>query len=182
MSGKWVKLASRRHIAALFLVLFAPFAHAAIYVHIDGIDGDVTAAGHEKWIEAVSVGYGVSRAISWATGRLEASRPNFSEVSILKGLDISSPALLTEAAVGKPRIWTIDFVTDTASPQLYYQLVLEEALISSVSHAFQSDGTPVENVSVVFAKITWMFVPFDAAGKPGSPIRGGYDVLLGTKI
>ena len=59
----------------------------AIYLEIEGIEGNITAKGYEKMIEVSSFNWGVGRAISQNAGRManrEASRPSISEITLTK--------------------------------------------------------------------------------------------------
>ncbi|MBV1919124.1 MAG: type VI secretion system tube protein Hcp, partial [Pseudomonadales bacterium] len=42
----------------------------AIYLEIEGVEGNITAKGYEKMIEVSSFNWGVGRAISQNTGRM----------------------------------------------------------------------------------------------------------------
>ena len=64
-----------------------------IYMKIDGINGEVTAAGYEKWIDVGSLQFGVGRAISTPVGggsKREAGHPSISEITLSKTFDNSS--------------------------------------------------------------------------------------------
>ena len=70
-----------------------------IYMKYDGIDGDVTAEGHEKWIELNSFQWGVGRGISSPTGASadrESSAPSISEITVSKMQDAATTKLLEE--------------------------------------------------------------------------------------
>ncbi|OYZ66311.1 MAG: hypothetical protein B7Y12_23110, partial [Rhizobiales bacterium 24-66-13] len=59
----------------------------AIYVNYDGIPGEATQQDHTKWIDVLSLSWGVGRGIatvSGSTNNREASEPSVSEVSIVK--------------------------------------------------------------------------------------------------
>jgi len=74
-----------------------------IYVQYGTIPGDVTATGHEKWIEVNSFQWGVGRGISSPTGGSsdrEASAPSVSEIVVTKPTDIASVKLLDESLEG----------------------------------------------------------------------------------
>ena len=63
-----------------------------IYMQYDSgkIKGDVTAAGHEDWIELSSFVWGVGRGISSAPGKVadrEATAPCVTDVAVTKELD-----------------------------------------------------------------------------------------------
>ena len=57
------------------------------YMKIEGIDGDVTAKGHEKWIELESVSFGTEKTVRLQTGvefDRQIGRSYFYEVEIVK--------------------------------------------------------------------------------------------------
>ena len=75
-----------------------------IYMQYEKIEGDVTSASHEKWIELHSFQWGVGRGISSKTGRgadREASAPSISEITVTKSQDKSTTKLLDEALQGE---------------------------------------------------------------------------------
>ena len=152
---------------------------------IDGIDGKVTAKGHEKWIDVSSLQWGVGRAISSAVGTSadrEASKPSISEVSVTKLMDESSPHIFTEACVGKGKKVIIDLCTvGTDQINTYMTYELEECMISGYSVSTGGDR-PSESISLSFTKMTMKFTPYDKNGKPLSPLPAGYDMAAGTKI
>ena len=157
----------------------------SIYVQIDGVPGKVTAKGHEGWIDASSLQWGVGRAISSSVGTSadrEASKPSISEVSITKLMDESSPLLFTEACVGKGKKVVIDLCT-VGSDQIdvYMSYELEECMISGYSVSSGGDR-PSESLSLSFTKMEMKFTPYDKNGKPGSPLPAGYDMAAGTKV
>ncbi len=78
----------------------------AVYMQIQGIDGDVTSKGHQKWIQLDSVEFNVKRTLSQEPGRMvdrEGTRPAVSEISVQKTMDKTSPIIFTEACVGKAK-------------------------------------------------------------------------------
>jgi len=157
----------------------------SIYVQVDGIKGKVTAKGHEDWIDASSLQWGVGRAISSAVGTSadrEASKPSISEVSITKLMDESSPSIFTEACVGKGKLVKIDLCT-VGSDQIdtYMSYELEDCMISGYSVSTGGDR-PSESISFSFTKMTMKFIPYDKNGKPTSPLPAGYDMAAGAKV
>ena len=157
----------------------------SIYMLIDGIQGKVTAKGHEGWIDCSSLQWGVGRAISSAVGTSadrEASKPSISEVSITKLMDESSPMIFTEACVGKGKKVVIDLCTvGTDQINTYMSYELEECMISGYSVSSGGDR-PSESISLSFTKMEMKFTPYDKNGKPTSPLPAGYDMAAGTKV
>jgi type VI secretion system secreted protein Hcp len=175
---------ARPLLGMLFACLLLPFtASAAIYMQFEGIEGDVNRAGYEGWIELINAGYAFERAISTTlsgAGGRETSRPNLSEVKVLKGIDIATARLMEAALVGRPALVRIHFVVDGETPFTYFALELRDTLIAGLRHAFQQDGSAAESLQLNFTRIEWRFTPRDASGSPQAPIVGGYDIATGT--
>lgn len=157
----------------------------AVYLKVEGIDGSVTAAGHEKWIECNSFQMGVGRAISNTVGSLddrEASQPSISEITVTKLMDISSPMLFNEATVGKAKKVEIHLCKTGADQiETFQEYILEDCMVSGYSVSSGGDR-PSESLSLSFAKITTKYIPFNQKGEAGSPIPAGYDMIAGKKI
>lgn len=157
-----------------------------VYLKIEGIDGNVTAKGHEKWIDIDTIQWGVGRAISSAIGTSadrEASKPSISEVTLSSQMSAASPAIFTEACVGKSKKATIHLcTTGTDSIDTYMEYELEDCMVSGYSVSGSGDTRPSESYSLSFTKMMMKFIPYDKAGKPMSPIPAGYDMVTGTKV
>lgn len=157
---------------------FATTGSDPIYMKYGTIQGDVTATGHENWIELNSFQFGVSRAISpVGTGTTrEASVPSISDITITKVMDKSSPSLLTEALQGTGQTVTIDLVKNGQSgPFTYAEYELSNALISGYSVSSGGDN-PSESISISFTKITFKFTPQNPDGTTGIPSQLTWDL------
>ena len=156
------------------------------YMKIDGIDGDVTAKGHENWIAINSVDFGVKRSLSTDPGRIndrESSRPSVSEIMIIKKMDKSSPLLFSESCVGKakPQIKIHLCQTDsTLNP--YAEITLNNAIVSGyrMSSSTAAHLSPEEHISLSFDKIELRYTPYDNRNNAQSPIPAGYDLKQAT--
>ena len=158
----------------------------AIYVEIDGIQGDVTAEGHEKWIKADSLQWGVGRGIHTPTGssqERESSPPSLSEVTISKSMDVATAPIFTEACVGVSKPVKIHLVqTGGDALETFMEYTLDNALISGYSVSSDGESAPSESISFNFTKLEMKYTPFDNEHNPGSPIPAGYDVAKGKKV
>lgn len=151
----------------------------AIYLKIGDIKGNVSAEGHQDWIECSSLQFGVGRAIPMAVGtqtNREASHPSLSEISITKQMDDSSPYLFQESVVGESKQVQIH-VTKTGANQLdsIVEYTLDSALISSYSISSGGDQ-PSEALSIAFTKIEMKYVVWDEAHSQSSQIPVSYDL------
>ncbi len=151
----------------------------ALYMKYGSIDGDVTAAGHEKWIELHSFQWGVGRSISspiGASADRESSAPSISEISVTKDQDKASVKLLSEALYGDGVKATIDFTrTEKDKLTTFLTFTLDEVMISGYSLSSGGDR-PSESVSLNFTKIEMKTTPTGAANKSESPESTTYDI------
>ncbi len=151
----------------------------AIYVNYDGIPGEATQENHKKWIDVMSLSWGVGRGISTTSGSTnnrEASEPSVSEVSIVKMFDAASPKLFTEACTGSAgKTVKIDLVTTGSPGVTFCTYTLTNALISSYSVSTGGDR-PTESVSISFTKLEFKFTPYDDKNKAGTPVTVSYDL------
>jgi type VI secretion system secreted protein Hcp len=156
-----------------------------IYMLYTNIPGDVTATGHEKWIECNSFQWGVGRGISAPTGGTEdreASAPSVSEIVVTKAQDIASVNLLTAALQGEGVDVTIDFTkTDKGKLETYMSYVINNTMISGYSVSSGGDR-PSESLSLNFTKVQYGLTQMDAtnAGAGNSSIT--YDVGLAQTV
>jgi len=154
-----------------------------IYVQYAAIKGDVTAAGHENWVEVNSCQWGVGRGISSPTGASadrESSAPSVSEIVVTKPTDIATTDLLNEALQGEGQDVTIDFCkTDKGNLSVYLSYTLNNTMISGYSVSSGGDR-PQETLSFNFTKIMVRDIGLGAKNEDGGPATVGYDLALGN--
>jgi type VI secretion system secreted protein Hcp len=155
-----------------------------IYMKYDGIDGDVTAEGHAKWIELNSFQWGVGRGISSPTGASadrESSAPSISEIVVTKAQDIATTKLLDEALQGEGKKVIIDFCkTDGKKLETYMAYTLENVMISGYSVSSGGDR-PSESLSLNFTKVEFKGTQMDKANKGAGSASVIYD-LAAAKV
>jgi len=137
-----------------------------IYMKFGKIKGDVTAKGHEGWIELTSAQLGVNRQITSPTGRganREASAPSMSEIVVTKFVDQASTDLFRASMWGEGVDVEIHFVKSDDSPandpiNPYMTLKLKNTLISNYSvsgHGGDSHSKPMESLTLNFTGIEY---------------------------
>ena len=150
-----------------------------IYVKYAAIDGDVTAEGHDKWIEVNSFQWGVGRGISSPTGGSsdrESSAPSVSEIVVTKPTDIATVKILDESLHGEGQDVTIDFCkTDKGKLNVYLSYTLNDTMISGYSISSGGDR-PQESCSFNFTKISCTDVSLGSKNEDGQPATVGYNV------
>ena len=130
----------------------------AVFLKLDGIEGESTDARHAKEIDVTAWSLGVTNAGSGhAGGGGGAGRPKVTDLAVSKLLDRASPALMLAVASGRHVrsgvLVTACRLTDTADPD-----------------------RPVENVSLAFGKIHVAYTQQAPDGGPGSVSQFGWDV------
>jgi len=155
----------------------------AIYMNWDGVPGDVTTQGFEKWIELSSfqwgIGRGIGSAISGQASR-ESSIPSISEVVVTKRMDSSSPGLWTDSVAGQLNT-TVKIAFTTTSKGATEQFLNYELTNTGLSgYSISSGGDmPTESLSLNFTKVMWSFTGMDPTVS-GSPVIQNYDLTTAT--
>jgi type VI secretion system secreted protein Hcp len=169
-----------------FNLLTANNAEAAttIFVRIEGVRGDSTDDRHREWVEATSYSQGVTAigATRLASGGT-IQRPEFSDITITKFLDSSSPVLTRLCAQGAHiRGVVIEFVNPGMDKLLVQRITLDDVMVSSVKMGGPAGQPPTETVAFKFARIRQeYFIPKRADGSGGGTIRAGFD-LTANKV
>ncbi len=152
----------------------------AIYLKMDGIDGDATHEDHKKWITVESLQWGVGRAIATPVGSTknrEASEPSVAELTIAKQMDTASVYLFQEACTGQTGKEVKVHLVSTGSPgQTYLEYTLTDTLVSGYSVSSGGDR-PSESISLNFNKVEMKYIPLESNNESGSPVTKGYDLV-----
>lgn len=153
----------------------------AIYIEYEGIKGNVTAEGFADHIKVLSLSFGVSRGISMEAGHManrEATRPSLSEVTFTKLADSSTTSLFKEAVTGSAgKKVSVKFgQTGADKVTVFMDYELEDCLVSSYSISANSEGDPIETISLSFAKLLVNYHDYDKKNAGKSPQRVGYDL------
>jgi type VI secretion system secreted protein Hcp len=152
-----------------------------IYLEYDSgkVKGDVTAEGHEKWIEVNSFQWGLGRAICTRPGKVadrESSAPSIREITVTKALDDSTVRLMQEALTGEG-VWAqIDFSkTDKGKLEVYASYLMENCMISDYSASSDGDR-PQEALTLNFTAIECKVIPMGGDGSGGDSSSVTYDL------
>jgi type VI secretion system secreted protein Hcp len=154
-------------------------------MHFEGVDGNVTAKGYEKWIEVNSFQFGAGRGISTPTGgaeNREASAASVSEVTVTKSMDKASPKLFEAALIGNEGKMVKVVMTRTGKELTELCIYkFESTLVSGYSVSSGGD-TPTESLSLNFVKFEYSYTGSDVAGKDASKMKVGFDIGQATTM
>jgi type VI protein secretion system component Hcp len=141
----------------------APAARAAqAYLKIDGIAGESTARGHERWIEIEA--FSVAGARSSARQTLQAnSGPG--TMTLFPRLENLSPKLIEACNEGRSLGRVVLHIRAPGSSGTFEEYVLDGTTVSTCQ-ASSADERPTENITLNFGKVE--FTP--PGGDPDRPI------------
>jgi type VI secretion system secreted protein Hcp len=152
------------------------------YLQLDGVKGESADSKHSGWIECSSVNWSITQpksATASTGGGHTAERAELSEISISKLVDLASPILAQTCACGKtiPKAkLEMQRADGQGEPIKYYELELENVLISHIAPAFSSGGQPTESLGLKFSKIRWRYTQQKIGGGAGGSTVGGWDL------
>lgn len=172
-------LISRSLLCLLALLATASSARADLFVDIPGVPGQATENAHRNWIRCESAAFGIVRAPAPATAatRRTASGPRFSEITLVRTVDVSSPELFYRAASGDAAPSVVMEFTRSAgdAKSVYLVIELKEVRVTSYSIA-ASEETDTEQVTLSFSEITMRYTAFDDAGRPAGTTERSWNV------
>jgi len=152
----------------------------AVFLKINGVQGDVTAQGHEGAIAISSFQHQYEQKVSMPVGRPHdrvRSQPEFSQVILTKNMDRSTNALLNYAYSGKviPQVEChVAMTGDKLSSVAKY--VFKNAIISRYDTVVGSHGTPVETIALHFTKMETTYLGRNEQNQISTPQVTGYNL------
>ncbi|MDR2451499.1 MAG: type VI secretion system tube protein Hcp [Candidatus Accumulibacter sp.] len=149
-----------------------------IYVRIEGIEGESKDAKHKGWIDAVSLGYGVSQSSSMSSGGGGGvGKADFNGVSFSHYFDRASPNLFKYCAAGKhiPKV-EISGCKSGGGQQEFVRVTLTDVIVTGVTPSGNAGSMWVEAVSLSYSQIVIEAREQNADGSIGAGVAGGWDV------
>jgi type VI secretion system secreted protein Hcp len=163
-----------------------------IYVKFVGaseLQGDSTDTKHADEIEVSSFVHAVSQPKSSSAssaGGHTAERTEHAEMLFTKDIDKSSSKLLRAASAGTvyPKVLITFYrayggksTTSTSQTRVnYYNVVLEDVVVSSVNTAIGVGELPTETFGLKYGKITWEYKQHKMDGSSTSTGVAGWDL------
>ena len=153
-----------------------------VYLQIDGIKGESADSTHKDWIECKSVQWEVLQpksATASSAGGHTAERTEHKEIVIAKLADLATPLLLQTCSSGKtiPKAKFEFLRADGQGERIkYFEIELENVLISSVAPQVQPGDILSEHVSIKYSKVKWKYTQQKIGGGSGGNTSGGWDL------
>lgn len=149
------------------------------YLFIDGVTGPSTSK--TGFIDILSFSWGVSQTAVYGTGasgkEAKAGRADFSNLSIMKVLDKTTPMLADHCWSGTilPKVYIVYDKPVGKKQEDYFRVYLKDALITSVQLS-GSNENPTESVSFAFQCVEVAYKPETDDGKLEAASPKGFDL------
>ena len=155
------------------LVPAAASAAADGFLAVDGLQGDSKVQGYEGTIEILS--------FSWGVSSVEVKKPSFSNLSVMKGLDKTSPKLMEHVAAGtvvpRAKLTLIVPSGDGVGPE-YLRYCFAGVRFTSAQTSWASGaGRPTESVTFSYEYIVQRYIGQSPDGTLTPPVFGGWDII-----
>lgn len=159
------------------------------FLSIPGIPGEVTLTGFTNQIELYGYSLGVTEQVSiTGGGGGTTGKPSFSDLSISKQYDRSSPLLLRALttgtniapASGPGMVLSLVPASPSGAPR-FLTYTFQDVYVSSVQDSGNSGGDtkPFQNISFTFGVIQETYHPQNPDGSLGGPISVYYNIETG---
>jgi type VI secretion system secreted protein Hcp len=158
----------------------------AIFLKIDGIDGESAFDGHKAEIDVLSWSWGVTQqGTTHVGGGGGAGKANVNDLSFVHSVDLASPNLLKNCFTGKhikeALLTQRKAGGDKSLP--YLTIKMTDVIISSVQPG-GSDGSaekPTESVTLNFADVEYIYKQQDdKTGAEKKAITVGFNIKENT--
>jgi type VI secretion system secreted protein Hcp len=149
------------------------------YLYIDGIEGPSTSK--DNCIDIVSFSWGVNQTSTYGAGQsgkeAKAGRADFSNLTITKVLDKTTPYLCAHCASGDilDEVYVLYDKPVGDKQEDYFRVYLKDALITNV-HLSGSNENPTETVSFAFQATEIAYRAENDDGTLDGAISKGYDL------
>lgn len=159
-------------------------ASAAAFVKFDGIDGESTDANHIGWSDLLSIAETISRPDAGVTGQSRRrGAAVFEDVVLVKEIDKTSVKLREKLARGEviPKVEIELTATFGGARATYFKYELTNVQVTSFTMSVSgSDGdVPVEELSLNFEEIKWIYIQFDNTGASQGNFEAEWNVEEG---
>ena len=155
----------------------------AVFLKLDGIEGESQDRRHAKEIDVMAWSLGVTNTASaHAGGGGGSGRASFTDLAVTKVVDKATPVLMLAAAAGR-HLRTAKLTVTSGGPRPVEYLVvdLEDVLVTSCLLADTAEpDRPVENVALAYGKIHVAYTQQAPSGGVGAVAEMSWDVVRST--
>jgi type VI protein secretion system component Hcp len=142
------------------------------FLKLDGIDGEGTTKGYEKWVDILDFSFGGSRDALNGTSTGKAKE---TELRFQAEMSKASPLLLLSAFDGKV-IKTGNLTVTDGRLNAFLKIELVDVVVSSYQTGGAGSERPEDSASLSFGKIKFSYYPQNADGALETPVKMQWDL------
>jgi len=152
----------------------------AVFLKLEGIDGEATDDEHTDEIDIMSWGWGMTQdSAVHAGGGTTVGRVNVMDLNITKYMDKSSPTLIKHCCSGKAiptGVLTVQKAGEDKVKAL--ELELTDIVITSFAPGGSSNAgeLPMESITIAFKEFMYKYTPQDEASAGAATIDQGWNI------
>ena len=149
------------------------------YLYVDGVQGPSTSK--TGCIDVLSFSWGVSNTSVYGAGasgkEAKAGRADFSNLTIMKVLDKTTPLLCDHCASGDilKKVYILYDKPVGNAQQDYFRVYLQDALVTSVQLS-GSNENPTESISFAFQAVEIAYKAENDDGTLAAAVPKGFDL------
>lgn len=163
----WIRGLVAAAVMSSSLVAALPVLAAAdAFLTVDGIKGESLDDKHKGDIEIAS----------WSWGTITAGKAG--KLSFTKRVDKASPGLINASLSGnhiKKATLVLRKSGGERAAQNYVRITLEDVVVSTVNLSGAGSDMPMEEVSFLFSKVKFEYIPQKADGSADAAISAAWD-------
>ena len=149
----------------------------AMFMKIEGANGESKDSQHKDWTDIESFSWGATQPGSMATGG-GTGKASFNDLHIVARIDRAAPAVLKHCATGKHLSKIEVSVYKAGGEQVEYsRITLEDVLVTSVQYTGdQDDDAMMVSYAFQAAKVKQQYWEQTDKGGKGAESVVGYDI------
>lgn len=158
----------------------------ALFLKLEGIDGEATDEAHADEINVLSYSWGASNPTTVTLGAgTSAGKVSVQDLMVNKYMDKASANLFLRCCSGEvipTGVLTVQRAGADKTQALVFEL--EKIFVSS----YQTNGDamsgelPTESLTLSFNKVTYKYTSQDKDGNPEAEVEAGWDIEQNTKV
>lgn len=157
----------------------------ALFLKLEGIDGEATDKEHEKEITVLSYSWGSSSPVSSGAGGTSAGKVSVEDLNVVKFMDTASPNLWLRCCSGEvipTGVLTVQRAGADKTQALVFEL--EKIFVSSYHTSGDADsgGLPTESITLAFNSITYKYTSQDKDGNPEAEVEVGWNIAENVAV
>ena len=167
-----------RSLCLLVILAASSAVEADVFVDIPGVIGEAQDVKHKNWVSCDSARFSVVRQASSSESKV-SSAPKFSEITLTRRMDVSSPDLFIRVANGQIAPEAVIEFTDSTGA-VYLRLVLRDVAVTGYSFS-ASDEAITEEIRVTYSTIAMTYIVNDG-GKNAGQLSRTWDVARNIEL